>query len=155
MILEIAPLPLAAPEAKPSYNILSCVSSLRFPKPTLDAADSQNDQLKVPALFGLGIPKVQRGENMPKATGMFPPKSSQIETDSIWKGTGFGNTDEYAELMKNPWNDYRKRPGTSPPHPPNIKDAYSADPRSQSKIMLKMDGTPGYSSECSNNTQHA
>ncbi|KAG0639656.1 hypothetical protein HOY80DRAFT_1136624 [Tuber brumale] len=105
----MAPLPLAAPEAKPSYNVLSSVSSYLFPKPKPDVADGKNDQLKVPVLFGLGIPKPERGEDMPKATVMFPPESSQIEPDSIWKATGFGNTDEYAELMKNPWNDYRKR----------------------------------------------
>ncbi|KAG0634430.1 hypothetical protein HOY80DRAFT_1140688 [Tuber brumale] len=105
----MAPLPLAGPEAKPSYNILSSFSSFLFPKPKSDAADSNNDQLKVPVLFGLGIPKPERGEDMPKAAAMFPPESSQSESDSIWKATGFGNTDEYAELMKNPWNDYRKR----------------------------------------------
>ncbi|KAG0634428.1 hypothetical protein HOY80DRAFT_1025759 [Tuber brumale] len=103
----MAPLPLAAPEAKPSYNILSSVSNFLFPNPKPDVADRKNDQLNVPVLFGLGIPKPARGEDMPKATVMFPPEST----------TGFGNTDEYAELMKNPWNDYRKRslqdPGSS------------------------------------------
>ncbi|KAG0137815.1 hypothetical protein HOY82DRAFT_597050 [Tuber indicum] len=106
----MAPLPLTAPGAGKSFSsILSSLSKFLFPKPKPEVPDGNNDQWKVPVLFGLGIPKPERGEDMPKATVMFPPESRQTETDSIWKATGLGNTDEYAELSSNPWNDYRKR----------------------------------------------
>ncbi|KAG0634429.1 hypothetical protein HOY80DRAFT_1005169 [Tuber brumale] len=99
---EMAPLPFAAHEGKPSYNIFSCVSSFLFSKPKPAAADTKDDQLKLPGLFGLGTPKAERGEDMLKAPVMFAPESTLTETESVWKSTGFGNPDEYAELMKNP-----------------------------------------------------
>ncbi|KAG0138614.1 hypothetical protein HOY82DRAFT_631221 [Tuber indicum] len=106
----MAPLPLAASEEKNEWPkwLISLANSL-FPKPKPDVLDKKEDKLKLPVLFGLGIPKPEKGEDMPKATVMFPPESHHTETESIWKTTGFANTDEYHELNSNPWNDYRKR----------------------------------------------
>ncbi|KAG0638110.1 hypothetical protein HOY80DRAFT_1002082 [Tuber brumale] len=108
----MAPLPLAAPEAKKSLNdILIAATNFLFPKPRPEPDGKKKEGWKASLLWDLGIPKPKglEDEDMPETTVTFPPESHRTETDSIWKATGFANSDEYAELMSNPGNDYRKR----------------------------------------------
>ncbi|KAG0134978.1 hypothetical protein HOY82DRAFT_668205 [Tuber indicum] len=133
----MAPLPLAAPEAKIWPNgLLSSISGFLFHKSKPEVVGGKMDQFNVPVLFGLGIPKPEKGEDMPKATAMFPPESHQTEADSIWKTTGFANTDEYHELNSNPWNDYRKR---SFQHPES--SATTMSPTGKGGRMVQETGT--------------
>ncbi|KAG0639647.1 hypothetical protein HOY80DRAFT_1044210 [Tuber brumale] len=105
----MTPLPPAAPAAESLLTrMLSSVTNFLFPKPNPDVPDRKIDRLKVPMLFGLGTPKSEIGEDTPKATVMFPRGSGRGETDSIWKSTGFANTNEHNGVMSDQWNDYRK-----------------------------------------------
>ncbi|KAG0634125.1 hypothetical protein HOY80DRAFT_988028 [Tuber brumale] len=128
----MAPLSLAASDGTDAFNsILSSLSSFFKPKPRPPTLDVEREEMikpskhvtfapesprperegqwKVPVLFGLGTPKPEKGEDMPKATVMFPPEFNPAETESTWKTAGFGNTDEYEELTLNPWNNFGKR----------------------------------------------
>ncbi|KAG0639641.1 hypothetical protein HOY80DRAFT_1000822 [Tuber brumale] len=70
-----------------------------------------NEWWKASLLWDLGIPKPKglEDKDMPETSVTFLPESHRTETDFIWKATGFANSDEYAVLMSNPGNDYRKR----------------------------------------------
>ncbi|KAG0125838.1 hypothetical protein HOY82DRAFT_629784 [Tuber indicum] len=128
----MAPLPLAAPGGTDVLNnILSSLSSFFKSKSRPSTSNGEREEMleptehvtfspesprperggvwRAPPLFGLGIPKPERGEDLPKATAMFPPEPRPAEIESIWKTAGFGSTDELQELTSNPWNNFRKR----------------------------------------------
>ncbi|KAG0634427.1 hypothetical protein HOY80DRAFT_1025758 [Tuber brumale] len=108
----MAPLPLATPEARKSLNdILIAATNFLFPKPKIRSDGEKKEGWEASLLWDLGIPRPKglEDEDMLAATVTFPPQSLHPDTDTIWKVTGFANSDEYAEMMKNPQNDYSKR----------------------------------------------
>ncbi|KAG0138615.1 hypothetical protein HOY82DRAFT_595810 [Tuber indicum] len=96
----MAPLPLAASEEKNEWpKWLISLANYLFPKPKPDVLDKKENKLKLPVLFGLGIPMPGKGEDVTTTTVMWPPEPSQTETDGIWKVTGFASSDEYTKMM--------------------------------------------------------
>ncbi|PWW75036.1 hypothetical protein C7212DRAFT_364774 [Tuber magnatum] len=89
----MAPLPLSDRDAARRHKILKAISTLFKTKPSAPHPKSlKSDRLK---------PKLSTSN--PPAFALPPGKATW------WQNPGLTNTEEYDELMLNPWNDYRKR----------------------------------------------
>ncbi|RPA94985.1 hypothetical protein L873DRAFT_1383219 [Choiromyces venosus 120613-1] len=99
----MAPLPVPAADATGALDsIMSTISSLFKPKPSF------------PPIYP-PYPKPEEAPTSPSRAPSPPPpgkftlESPGPEKEAWWKTPGLAGTNEYAELMANPWKDNRRR----------------------------------------------